>query len=135
MWIYTYYKNTQGITRPSCNFFINHVNVIQIVNKVMQIHNSAANNLCNLLADQSLSFCMDLNRIKEVHHINILVKDNTPIFTKENYYISTLKNWKLDDIANILWTILLMKWHILSIVTMITTNPKPNLPMQINIHF
>ena len=31
---------------------LHHVNVIQTLNKVMQIHNSAANYLCNLLADQ-----------------------------------------------------------------------------------
>ena len=42
---------------------------------------------------------MDWRIIKGVHHINILVKDGTPIFTKENDYISILESWKLDEIA------------------------------------
>ena len=42
---------------------------------------------------------MDWRIIKGVHHINILVKDGTPIFTKENDYISTLESWNLDEIA------------------------------------
>ena len=42
---------------------------------------------------------MDWRRIKGVHNINILVKDSTPIFTKENNYISTLESRKLDKIT------------------------------------
>ena len=75
------------------------VTVIKIVNKVIQMHNSAENNLCNLLADQSIEFLMDRNRIKGVHHINILIKDSKHIVTKENDYISTLYIFNLDYIS------------------------------------
>ena len=77
---------------------LHQVNIIQIVNKVIQIHNSTANNICNLLADQSIYSCTDRKRIKGVHNINILVKDSTPIFTKENNYIINLESRNLDKI-------------------------------------
>ena len=69
---------------------LHQFNVVQTVNKVIQIHNSAANNLCNLLDDRSIELLMDRNKIKLVHHINILIKDSTHIVTKENYSIITL---------------------------------------------
>ena len=69
---------------------LRQINVIQIVNKVIQLHNSAENNICNLLADQSIELRMYWKIIKGVHNINILIKDSTPIATKENDYISTL---------------------------------------------
>ena len=78
---------------------LQQVNVIQMVNKVVQFHNWAANNLCNLLTDQSIEFLVDRKIIKGVHHINILINYITHIFTKEIYYISTLDFQNLDDIA------------------------------------
>ena len=42
---------------------------------------------------------MDRKREKVVHHINILLKGSTSIFTIENDYISTLESRNLDDIA------------------------------------
>ena len=42
---------------------------------------------------------MDRKRIKGVHHINIPIKDNTHIVTKENDSISTLDFRNLDEIA------------------------------------
>ena len=41
---------------------------------------------------------MDGNVLKGVHHINIMIKDSTQIFTKENDYISTLYFQKIDEI-------------------------------------
>ena len=70
-----------------------------MVNKVIQIQNSDANNLCNLLADQSTEFLMDRKVIKGVNHINILLNNSTQVFTKENDSISTLEFWNLFEIA------------------------------------
>ena len=78
---------------------LHQVNVIQMINKIIQIQNLASDHLCNLLADQLIEFLMDRKRIKVVHHINILIKDSAHIVTKENDYISTLDFRNLDEIA------------------------------------
>ena len=47
-------KVYKGLLYQHVIYLFHQVNVIQIVNKIIQIHNSAANNCCNLLADQSI---------------------------------------------------------------------------------
>ena len=74
-------------------------NAIKIVNKFIQIHNSVANNLFNLLADKSIELLMVWKIIEGLYHSNILIKDSTHIVTKENNYISTLVFRKMDEIA------------------------------------
>ena len=106
---------------------------MQIVNKFIQIHNSAANNICDLLVDQSIELLMDHKRIKGVHHINILIKYITHIVTKENDSISILDFRNPDDIATTCMDYA-SNYMVLSTVTVILTNPKPNLPLQINTH-
>ena len=78
---------------------LHHDNLIQILNKITQIHNLAVINLWNSLADKSMEFLVDRKRIKVVHHINILIKYSTHIFTEENYSIIPLDFRKLDEIA------------------------------------
>ena len=51
------------------------------------------------MAAQPIEFLMNRKRIKGVHHINIPIKDNTHIVTKENDYISNLDFRNLDEIA------------------------------------
>ena len=92
-------KKHKGLLARHLIDLLHQVNVVQTVNKVIQIHNSAANNLCNLLDDQSIELLMDWNKIKLVHQINILIKDSTHIVTKENYSIITLDFQNLDDIT------------------------------------
>ena len=79
---------------------LHQVDIIQKVKKVIEIHNSDENNICNLLVDLSIKFIMDQNIIKVLHHINILLNYSTQIVTQENYSISTLYFWKLYEIAN-----------------------------------
>ena len=92
-------KRHKGLLSVHVIDLLYKVDVIQIVNKFIQIHNFAANNICDLLVDQSIELLMDRKRIKGVHHINILIKGSTHIVTKENDSISILDFLNLDDIA------------------------------------